>query len=656
MQSTKADFYVSTEGNDAWSGTLPASNQMGTDGPFASIHGAQKAVRKLRSTRRLRRPLTVLIHEGTYRLTKPIIFRPEDSGTKSSPTVYAAYPREKVVISGGRKITGWKRGKGGLWSAEVPEVKSGKWYFRDLYVNNQRRRRPRVPKLGFRRVADVVAPDVKNAFHYAEGDIRPWRNMEDMEVVFFNAWDESRLRIAQLDEQTHTVTFTGPNNWSLNKWEAHSRYYVENVFEALHELGQWYLDRKTGILYYWPMPGETINKVEVVAPVVEELVRFDGDVDNQRFVEHVHLRGLTLYHAGWSLPPEGYSGGQAEAGIGAAVVANGARLCSVEDCEIAHVGKYAIEFARGCQDNRIAGSHIHDMGAGGVKIGEPVIRENEFEHTCRNEVSGNHIHDGGHVYLCGVGVWIGRSANNNIIRNHIHDLNYTGISVGWTWGYAPSLAIGNRIEYNHIHDIGRGLLSDMGGIYTLGVSPGTVLRHNLIHDIVSYSYGGWGIYLDEGSTDILVENNVVYNTKSGGLHQHYGKENIIRNNVFALGKEGQIHRTRQEPHLSFTFERNIVYWTEGPLLRGNWQNDRFRLDNNLYWNAARRGRVDFAGASFDEWKDRGMDVHSLIADPLFADPGKGDFTPKPDSPAFGLGFQAIDMQGIKNAKQPGNQP
>ena len=639
MQSAKADFYVSAQGNDGWSGALASPNEMRTDGPFASIPRAQKAVRELRGSKRLRRPVTVLIRKGTYRLTQPLVFTPEDSGTKESPTVYAAFPGERPTLTGGRRITGWRKAEGGLWSVELPGVKSGEWYFSDLYVNNQRRKRPRLPKDGFYRVESLVAPDVKNAFHYAEGDIRPWHNMDDVELVLFNAWDELRMRIAGLDEQTRTVTFTGSNNWPINSWEPHSRYYVENVREALDEPGEWYLDRGSGVLSYYPLPGEDMGKAEVIAPVLEELIRIEGDVDNRRFVEHVHLRGLTLWHTGWSLPPEGHVPIQAEYRIGAVISANGARSCVVQDCELAHIGKYGIEFARGCCENRITGNHIYDIGAGGVKIGTPAQEIQDFERTSRNEVSGNHIHDGGKTYLCAVGVWIGKGDNNLISRNHIHDLYYTGISVGWTWGYGPSPAFGNIIEHNHIHDIGKGLLSDMGGIYTLGISPGTVLRYNLIHDVLSYSYGGWGIYLDEGSTDILVENNIVYRTKTGGFHQHYGKENIIRNNIFALSKEAQIQRSRPEEHISFTFERNIVYWTEGHLFHGNWGGTNFRIDNNIYWNAS--GPVQFP----QDWKERGMDVHSIVADPLFRDPEHGDFTLKPDSPAFELGFNAIEGVG-----------
>ena len=197
------------------------------------------------------------------------------------------------------------------------------------------------------------------------------------------------------------------------------------------------------------------------------------------------------------------------------------------------------------------------------------------------------IHDTGHMFHAGVGVWIGRSSHNTVTHNEICDLDYTGVSVGWSWGYAPSSAHHNVIEYNHIHHIGRAVLGDMGGIYTLGISPGTRLRHNIIHDVYSPGIGGGaGIYPDEGSTGLLIENNLVYNTERGCFSQHYGRENTVRNNIFAFSRTGEIARYREEDHLSFIFERNIVYSTSGYFLLGGWRNGNYRMQGNLYWDTS----------------------------------------------------------------------
>jgi hypothetical protein len=175
----------------------------------------------------------------------------------------------------------------------------------------------------------------------------------------------------------------------------------------------------------------------------------------------------------------------------------------------------------------------------------------------------------------------------------------------------------------NIHHIGRGVLSDMGGVYTLGVSTGTSVSNNVIHDVDSYDRygrGGWGLYNDEGSTSIRLENNLVYNTATGGYHQHYGRENLVQNNIFALARDGQIQRSRAERHISFTFEHNIVYWKDGPLLAGTWSDQNFRMDHNLYFNA--RGQaVSFGGQSLPRWREAtGQDQHSQIADPMFVNP------------------------------------
>jgi len=179
----------------------------------------------------------------------------------------------------------------------------------------------------------------------------------------------------------------------------------------------------------------------------------------------------------------------------------------------------------------------------------------------------------------------------------------------------------------------------------LGVQAGTVIRNNLIHDVTSFTYGGWGIYPDEGSSDMVIENNIVYRSKSAGFHQHYGANNTVSNNIFAMGNEYQLMRTRAEDHLSFTFERNIVYFESGLLLGGNWTGAQYRMNHNLYWDA-RGNSIRPAGKSWDEWRADGQDTESSIADPMFADPASGNFKLSAQSPAWKLGWKAIDMSTV----------
>jgi hypothetical protein len=250
------------------------------------------------------------------------------------------------------------------------------------------------------------------------------------------------------------------------------------------------------------------------------------------------------------------------------------------------------------------------------------------------------------MHPAAVGVWIGHAAHNTIEHNDIFDLYYTGVSVGWRWGYDKSGAHHNSISHNHIHDLGQGVLSDMGGIYTLGPSPGTTIEGNLFHDIECFAggYGGWGIYFDEGSTGVVAEGNVVYRTNSAGFHQHYGKENVVRNNVFAFGGQAQLMRTRAENHLSFRLEHNIVCADHAPLLASDWSGTGFELDRNLYWDTAGAPAGPMPGTSWDQWHARGQDIHSLVADPLFVNPAGGDFRLKPGSPALKLGIKPPNVR------------
>ena len=658
-------FYVAKNGNDAWSGKLPAPNAQRNDGPFATLQRARDAVRELKRQQggTLKQPVTVFVRSGTHFLTEPLTFTPEDSGTAECPVTFAAYKDEKPVISGGRKLGNWEIGRLGngktVWTVTIPEVREGKWMFHQLWVNGQRRVRARHPNEGFLKVAAV--PDLQpnqpynkgqNRFQFAPGDVKAWENLEDVDVVLLHFWVSVRFAVASVDEQKNIVTFTQTSRRKLMEGfgNAPARYYVENALELLDAPGEWYLNRNTGVLYYLPMPGEKMEQAEVIAPALTHLVRLQGEPQVGQWVEHVAFHRLTFAHSEWWLPRNDTGDAQASVAVTGAIQGDGVRHCAFEGCTVAHVSNYAMHLARGCQQNRIVGCEVFDLGAGGVRIGETTIRDNAAEQTHGNEVTDNHIYDGGKTFHQAIGVWVGQSYGNRIAHNHIHDFYYTGISVGWTWGYGRTLTRDNVIEFNHVHDIGRGWLSDMGGIYTLGTQPGTVIRNNVFHDITAVGYGGWGIYFDEGSSEIVAENNLVYRTTHGGFHQHYGKENVVRNNVFAFGRDQQIQRTRKEPHRSFTFERNVVYWREGKLLAGNWDDFNFTLDGNVYCQA-NGGEIRFGNFSLEDWRAKGIDKNSVIADPLFVNPEKNDFRLKPESPALKQGFVSFDVSRVGPRKE-----
>jgi len=659
-ETPSADFYVSPEGNDAWSGTLDAPKAEGADGPLATLQGARDAIRRLKASGPLEKPIRVLLRGGTYRVTEPVVFSAEDSGTEQAPITYAAWPGEKPVISSGVAVTGWKKeAEGPLWTTVVPAVKEGHWYFRQLFVDGRRQAPARIPNDDFFRSGGPGAPNtdrgaageeasVKRSIHYQGDDLKPWSNLDDAVVVVYHSWTASRHRIKSLDTEQKLVEFTAPAGWPMGYWEKNQRYYVEFVREGLDAPGEWYLDRGTGVLSYYPRPGEDMTTAEVIAPAAEELLRLEGDPGAGKFIDHLRFEGLSFQHTAWIMPEAEPVDGQAAAELTtAAVYARGARHCVFQGCEIAHTGGYALWLQLGAKENRVDQCHIHDLGAGGVRIGEAALPDQIDLQAERNEVHNCFIHDGGNVYHAGIGVWIGRSSHNTVHHNEICDFLYTGVSVGWSWGYAPTTAHHNRIEYNHIHHLGWGQLSDMGGIYCLGISPGTQLRYNRIHDVLSYSYGGWGLYTDEGSTEILMENNVVYRVKDGAFHQHYGRENIVRNNVLALSATyGQIRRSREEEHSSFTVERNIIYSNGVPLLGGNWSNGNYRLDSNCYWDAGGQAPTFPGGLTLAQWQEKGYDVHSVIADPKFVDPENLDFSLQPDSPALALGFKPIDTSQI----------
>jgi len=609
-------------------------------------------------------------------LAGEVRFGSEDSGTATCPITYTAAGTVPAVLDGGRRITGWKRHDAKLWVATLPEGASGKWRFRQLYVNGQQRVRARTPNEGFLRVAACPEGTPKTAdyhkacqsFQFKPGDIRAdWTNLQDVEVIVYHFWTDSHLPIQSVDTVSNLVTFAhkADKTFTDDFTEDGARYIVENVFEGLDAPGEWYLNRHTGQIFYYPKPGENMEKVEVVAPFAPALVRLEGDPASRRFVEYLRFQNLAFAYSKFELPPGNANSKQGSATVPAAITLRGARFCTFAQCRVSNLGTFAFELMKGCADIQITGNEIVNIAAGGIRVDGGTEKDAPWERTRNNHITDNWLHHYGLDYPSAVGVLVMNSEGNTVAHNEIDHGGYTGVSVGWVWGYGRSVSQNNLIEFNHIHHIG-GVLSDMGGIYTLGVAPGTVIRNNHIHDVTANQYGGWGIYLDEGSTHLLVENNVVHDTKFAPFNIHYAKEATVRNNIFALGKLEQVSRTRAEPHKSVYFENNIVYWREGELFSKNWKDvpytfyatplkgkqkgtntvtSTFDCDWNLYFNPAQKlEEVQFTKENnWAEWRKRGKDTHSRYADPLFVAPELGDFALKPESPAFALGFQPIDL-------------
>lgn len=665
-------LYVAPDGRDSWSGRVATAAADGRDGPLATLQGARDAVRRLKQTGPFTEPVSVLFRSGTYPVPEPVVFEPADSGTSECPVTYGAFPGEKPVLSGGRRLTGF-RTVDGVWRLKLPDVVAGTWFFRSLFVNGRRAIRARTPNVGDYHHIVSKAPPVAGAteaekkardytaFVYSPGDIRRWRNFGDVHVVVYDAWATSILPISALDEPNRVVEFATWGIWKMMAWD--TRYYIEHAPDALDAPGEWYLDREHGELLYRPLPGEDPKTAQVCAPVLEQMLLLRGDRKRQEYVKHVAFDGLSLQHTDWTANiafarragavtpyeitdrPVGYQGTQAAYPVPGAVQLIDTRHCAFRNCEISLVGNHAIALDDGCKDAAVERCHLHHLGGGGVKVGSsrtqtgPALAE-------RNVIDNNFIHHGGRVYRAAVGVLILRSSHNRVSHNEISDLTYTGISLGWDWGYGASSAHHNIIEFNHIHRIGRGHLSDMGGIYTLGISPGTVLRNNLIHDLHCYKYGATALYQDQASSEMLLENNISRNCQTGGYTLHYGRDNIVRNNIFALGVSHQISLGRPEDHHQLSFERNLVYYVDGNLTGHKWAKGTFSADRNLYWDAGGEP-VKWGNRSLEQWREEtGRDAASVVADPGFADLDRGDFSLRANSPAHQLGFVPIDMSRV----------
>ena len=637
---------------------------------------------------------TVRIGAGEHFLPETLTLTPADS--------HLAFVGEPgAVLTGGRPIGPWKDDGGGVWSAPVPRDASGNpVWFEMLFVNGRRAARARHPSTGFFRISAFTNFCVKTAggkdrwierCTFSDPAVAkalsalPADELDGVHMCVDIKWCYARRLVRGWDPASGTVeTWGAVQIPSWGKWSAGmgSAFAFENVPAGFDDPGEWFYDRRGAVIRYRPLPGEDIATLRAVAPTAKAstLLAVKGDIGAKRPVTDVTFSNIAFELAdapsGCAVTPGGpveFRQYQAAANSDAAIMLEGAEDVVFDECAVRRTGNYAMRIGDGCRRCTVRRCVMEDIGAGGVWIGagaphvgggKPLSRrriaksELAPRSTAFVTVEDCTIRNAGAFNPEGTGVVIGHASDGRVEHNDIGDLFYTGVSVGWVWGYGGSPSQRNTVAFNRIHDLGKGRMSDMGGVYTLGTSYGTCVSNNVIWNVVSGGYGGWALYCDEGSEGVVMENNLCYDTDDGGFHQHYGADNLVRNNIFAYNQRAGAIRTYREYGLgdalnSVFVYRNVVYVKGSPLVSENACRSWGVWACNLWFDCAADAKPLFAGLDWAGWQACGKEVGGVYADPLFVDPEARDFRLRPESPAFRLGFRPWDMSqaGVRRKAQ-----
>lgn len=643
-------IYVSTTGKDAVADGSAAK-------PYYSLQQAINKAVAVSGTD----TVTVDVQPGVYRVQQTI------SVTQSpkTPLLVRCSDNEPAVMSGAIAIGNWQRGNHGLWTAKVPATKQYGFTFEQLYVNGERAIRARTPDKEWYMVKGSKETVHYNgngrAPQYATQQINvdketlatiaslPFEQRQNVMAMFYHKWDNTRRYLNEIVPDSGFIFLNGPGMKPWNQITQGSRFVLENYKEAITMPGEWWLDAANAVLYYMPRHGEDMTHAQVLAPAVGTLLSIEGSQGAK--VKNITFSNISFQHSAYVMPKWGNEPEQAAASNPATVHLDFAENINFVNCQVMHTGNYGFWFRKACESCSVKHSLLSDLGSGGVKIGDIYVPDDSTLVTRRVLIENNIIQCTGMVLPCGVGIAIFHSSYNKLLHNEISNLRYSGVSVGWIWGYTPSYAHHNEVAYNHIHHVGWGELSDMGAVYTLGISPGTRVHHNHIHDVYSYDYGGWGLYTDEGSTGVSMDHNVVYACKSGAFHQHYGKDNIISNNILAFGQYQTLQFTRVESHRSFTFSNNIVLADCGKIMSGAWDKAKIDYHHNIYWDL-RTKEPKFLDKTYAEWS-KAHEKHSVLADPLFRDASNADFRFKNTKAAKKIGYEPWDYTtaGVYGSQQ-----
>jgi hypothetical protein len=596
---TAADFYVSTVGNDSWSGKLWDPNSTGSDGPFATIAKAQTAVQAILANPNGRTaPITVLVRNGTY-YKQSLTFTSADSGTSTLQVNWQNYPNEAPVFSGGMVVTGWTNIGNGTYQATLPTTAT---YFENLFYNGQRRLRPRLGGgVGaYKRILSTVylrgnpppspPPDPNCAvfvtgsgwqcfdrFTFTPGDLSSsWSNLHppypngDIELVAFEWWSAPKMRIKSVDSANNIVYFTGPTVQAaqVHGFIPNHRYIVENVKDLL-TTGQFFLDTSTVpyLLNYMPNPGENPLTDLVVVPQSTQVWTGTN-------LSYVTFKGLTFAHDNFTVPALGYASTQQEPALTGALSCYNCQYVVFDSDIIEQTSGSGIEFKTSdasmtTANNAFQNGALFDIGGMGIRVGAiPFWSDTDANTPQFTTIQNNLIEGYARVFPSGVGIVQGSGHDNTYTHNDIYDGYHSAIEICLAPSCSPghfnsSGTFNNVVSFNHVFDIFEGVTDDGGAIYfaTGGpsyVATGNQVLNNKVHDttdpsiIDSDGYGGDAINLDGSTGSVLVENNLVYRVSGmavGMTHasQLAGYPNTIQNNIFSYVRTGMISNGNPYP-------------------------------------------------------------------------------------------------------------
>lgn len=558
----EVEFHVSPSGSDKNIGTKAK--------PFLTIAHARDRVAKINS--KMSGDIVVHLGEGTYEISESLVFDANDSGTNGHKVIYKAAVGQTPIVSGGKAIKNWEvhDKEKNIYKAAVGDLE-----FRQISVNGVGGIRARHPNrtsevtLEGYLLGGAVTGKVPFQLQVNPAELKGWEtwtNLNEVEVVMVTHWKQKRARIASVEG--NMISFQEPENAapSMNHLEqGGTPHWYENAYEFLDAEGEFYLNTKTGTLYY-KLRAEEKPPIEVIVPVVETLFDIRGSSSDER-VHDLLFEGITFQHSNWTKPnTHGYQVMQSatwyckpgnffdmEAPIPAAVQLANASKVEIRSCTVGRTGAHGIAAIKDVvSDCSIVGNLISYSAAGGIYL----LLNNEK--STGNVITDNTIETIGMCYSDGCGIVVARTPDVAILHNEIRHVRYTGISTGWSWDDKESAAKNHDVGHNLIHRT-MGLHDDGGGVYTLGKIPSMKIHHNYVHNItrskVSGNYGICAIYLDNGSCQKLVQDNVIENVEAGFFsgnkpnydntfdrNYHNGplakiieKANIVTNNTLVQG-------------------------------------------------------------------------------------------------------------------------